>query len=502
MYMYKMKDVCQMTGLTEKAVRLYVEQELVEPMVEEGVHRKAYTFSEADIERLKDIAALRSAGFALADIKMMFEDPANISRLVEEKEAILAMEIEQKKSVQEVLNHLTIEEHNDVTKLADAIEPRSTYAKETKRSRLSREWKWVIAMLVFVLAMTRGYIFSGEPFIIPFFMAFGIVFGPFAIVMGFRYFLYGRRYKKLKNHGTGKIVAIVTNEKIEEFLGEEEMSTAKEIVTFLLLGFLGEIWKHIRLDAYHPIIQFQTVDGKSHTATVKHGGFKKSWHVGDELEIAWEDGKEQLVYICKDKVLKKKAFIHLMLGVVLLSASLMMLNRVLNENGLLNRQQEVEDNKTRELTEMEISSLMDHIDYLSSIVDVKRESFTVEELTDEEIMEYCYFHYQEYLGLINEEKMSGGYMRDLAKSYFGRKAPETDIMCACGKNLVSYDFASMMYEAKPTHTHEKEEVRCYDKYKEAYYDGKQFIVVVEKYWNELWFIFEKKKELHNLNWQN
>ena len=111
MYMYKMKDVCQMTGLTEKAVRLYMEQKLICPRMEEGVHRKAYYFSENDIERLKDIAALRSAGFALADIKMMLEDPANISRLVEEKEALLAMEIEQKRSVQEVLNHLTIEEH-------------------------------------------------------------------------------------------------------------------------------------------------------------------------------------------------------------------------------------------------------------------------------------------------------------------------------------------------------------------------------------------------------
>lgn len=76
--MYKMKDVCQMTGLTEKAIRLYVEQKLVEPEIEDGVHRKSYFFHENDIERLKDIAALRTDGFALADIKMMLEDPTNI----------------------------------------------------------------------------------------------------------------------------------------------------------------------------------------------------------------------------------------------------------------------------------------------------------------------------------------------------------------------------------------------------------------------------------------
>ena len=192
--MYKMKEVCQMTGLTEKAIRLYMEQKLVNPRVEDGIHRKAYFFDDKDVARLKDIAALRSAGFALADIKMMFDDPANISRLVEEKEALLAMEIEQKKSVQEVLKHLTIEEHSNVTKLADAIEPRTTYAKETKRSRLSREAKWNIAVLIFASAMLFQSVYAEVYSIVPIIMAFGIVFGPFAIVMGICYFLHANRY--------------------------------------------------------------------------------------------------------------------------------------------------------------------------------------------------------------------------------------------------------------------------------------------------------------------
>ena len=477
--MYKMKDVCQMTGLTEKAIRLYMEQKLVTPRVEDGIHRKAYFFDEKDVERLKDIAALRSAGFALADIKMMLDDPANISRLVEEKEALLAMEIEQKRSVQEVLNHLTIEEHSDVTKLADAIEPRSTYAKETKRSRLSREAKWTIAIAIYILAITRSFIFSGMPFLGPLVMAHGIVFGPFLIVMGIRYFLHGRRYRRIKNHGRGKIVAVVTNEKIDEFLGVEETSTLKEIATFLVLGFLGEIWKRIRLDAYHPIIHYQTADGISHTATVKHGGFKKSWHVGDELEIAWADGKEQLVYVCKDKVLSKKAWIHFLLGVILLILSLLMWHRVLSGNGWLDRKEEL-DNRTRALTSEEIGSIMDHVNVLSDVVNVKKESFTSDDLSEEEIMGFCYTHYQEHLW---GGEMSGGCMRDMAKSYFGRKVPEDDVMCECGEILVNYDFAGMKYAAEPTHAHEKEEVRCYDKYKGSYYDGKRFIVTVEKYWN-------------------
>jgi len=475
--MYKMKDVCQMTGLTEKAIRLYMEQKLVTPRVEDGIHRKAYFFDEKDVERLKDIAALRSAGFALADIKMMLDDPANISRLVEEKEALLAMEIEQKKSVQEVLKHLTIEEHSNVTKLADAIEPRTTYAKETKRSRLSREVKWSIAVLIFASAMLFQSVYAGIYSITPMIMAFGIVFGPFAIVMGIRYFLHANRYKKLDNRGIGRIVSVVTNEKIDEFLEVEEMSILKELGTFLLLGFLGEIWKRIRLDAYHPVIQYQTQDGESHTATVKHGGFKKSWHVGDEVEIAWENGKDKLVYICKDKVLRKKAIVHLILGLIVLGASLTVWCNVLERNGWLDEPEAVVQ-EPRELTEEEISSLMDHIKILSSLVDGKKESFLVEDLTGEEIMKFAHSYFQTIHPGIT---MSGGGMRDIAKSYFDRKVPEDDIMCACGEVLVHYDYAGMKYDVETTHSHDEEEVVFYSKYEDSYFDGLYYTITVEKY---------------------
>ena len=76
----KMKDACKMTGLTEKAIRLYMEKQLVEPKVEEGVHRNAYYFNQEDVERLKDIATLRNAGFGLADIKKITRQNKAVGR--------------------------------------------------------------------------------------------------------------------------------------------------------------------------------------------------------------------------------------------------------------------------------------------------------------------------------------------------------------------------------------------------------------------------------------
>lgn len=102
----KMKEVCRRTGLTEKAVRLYIKQGLVEPQVEEGLHANAYTFREEDVARLQDVAALREAGFSMADIRQIQQDPDQIPALLEEKQSLLAAELRQKQTVQTALERM------------------------------------------------------------------------------------------------------------------------------------------------------------------------------------------------------------------------------------------------------------------------------------------------------------------------------------------------------------------------------------------------------------
>jgi len=333
--MYKIKDVSQMTGLTEKAIRLYMEQKLVEPKVEDGIHRKAYYFEEKDVERLKDIAALRSAGFGISDIKMMLEDSTIIPELIEEKESLLAMEIEQKLSVQKALKNLTIQEQGDISKLADAIEPRSTYAKETRRTRMTRGTKWLIVIAIFVVGMIFSVLRAGTIVLQAYTMSFSFTFGLIAIIMGIIYFLYGVKRKKAKRKGTGKIVATVMNTNIEDYIGEDDKGTLNEVGTFLMVGFLGEIWKRLRPDCWHPVIRYQTEDGAYHTGTVKHGAFKNSWKIGEEVEITWEDGKGNLLYLCNNKVLYRKACAYLIPGVLMFTLSMIMLFGQLQRIGLI-----------------------------------------------------------------------------------------------------------------------------------------------------------------------
>ena len=68
----KMKDVITETGLTDRAIRLYIENSLVSPSCSENyAGRKNIEFSESDVEALKNVATLRKAGFSINEIKLM-----------------------------------------------------------------------------------------------------------------------------------------------------------------------------------------------------------------------------------------------------------------------------------------------------------------------------------------------------------------------------------------------------------------------------------------------
>ena len=315
--MLKMKDVCQLTGLTERAVRLYVQEELIKPKIRDGIHNKAYFFSAADIESLKDIATLRNAGFSIADIRLMLENPLNISRAVKAREEELEKEIKHLKYIQETLNYLTIQEHTDVTKLVEAIEPRSRYAKETVRYRKPR-WVIVLAfLLVFFIVPLPYTLQMGEIFYIALFFAVGIWGGISFLVMSIGYFGHCIKSCSKKNVTTGKVVAIVSNEGVEDYIGKSAFALIRLVIT---LGIIR--WNDFRPDHWFPIIQFEMENGQRAASTFRYGGFQSFWNVGDEIEIVWED--EKTIYPKDVTWLVKKAVVHLLVGIGMLAMSCML----------------------------------------------------------------------------------------------------------------------------------------------------------------------------------
>ena len=80
----KMKEVLAQTGLTDRAVRLYIDNGLIAPDIEENYSgRKNIEFSQTDIDRLKNIALLRKIGFSIPDIKEISQGSENTKSIIE-----------------------------------------------------------------------------------------------------------------------------------------------------------------------------------------------------------------------------------------------------------------------------------------------------------------------------------------------------------------------------------------------------------------------------------
>lgn len=81
----KIKEVCEKTDLTERAVRLYIENGLVAPSVNESYSgRRNIDFSADDVSRLKSISVLRKAGFSISQIKLMQTEPEKSKEVLRE----------------------------------------------------------------------------------------------------------------------------------------------------------------------------------------------------------------------------------------------------------------------------------------------------------------------------------------------------------------------------------------------------------------------------------
>ncbi|MBP3328889.1 MAG: MerR family transcriptional regulator [Clostridia bacterium] len=80
----KIKEVIEKTELTDRAIRLYIDEGLVKPNIEESYSgRKNIDFSDDDVKRLNNVALLRKAGFSIADIKSIIENKETAKDIIE-----------------------------------------------------------------------------------------------------------------------------------------------------------------------------------------------------------------------------------------------------------------------------------------------------------------------------------------------------------------------------------------------------------------------------------
>ena len=136
----RIKEVCERTGLTDRAIRLYMESGLVSPKQETNyMGRRSYIFSEEDVRVLEAVATLRRADFSIADIVHMQASAESLPRIVSEHRQRLAEEIATKENILRTLHQYDSGAQKDYFDLATAISSsasRNSIPKEDSRMNL------------------------------------------------------------------------------------------------------------------------------------------------------------------------------------------------------------------------------------------------------------------------------------------------------------------------------------------------------------------------------
>ncbi len=105
----KIKDVKQQTGLTDRAIRHYIECGLLTPHTDDShTRRHNFTFTREDVERLLLIKTLREADFSLDDIALLLKEQPT-RPIVQKRLAELKHEQERRKQLVEALQKADLE---------------------------------------------------------------------------------------------------------------------------------------------------------------------------------------------------------------------------------------------------------------------------------------------------------------------------------------------------------------------------------------------------------
>ncbi len=132
----KIKEVMERTGLTDRAIRHYIESGLLAPHSDDSyTGRKNYAFTREDVERLETIKVFREAGFGIEQIRELLFS-RSVRRLVQERLAQLETEKQHSEQMIKVLQKADIDREVSLEELAiilsscpvKSIDPEEIYA--------------------------------------------------------------------------------------------------------------------------------------------------------------------------------------------------------------------------------------------------------------------------------------------------------------------------------------------------------------------------------------
>ena len=117
----KISEVCAKTGLTDRAIRFYIEKGLLQKTAENINGRNCREYGDEDIQQLNRISALRKAGFSIQDILEMQQGPEAVRSVMESHSKKLETEAENYISIAKELKSIHVGGGVSWQKLADVL---------------------------------------------------------------------------------------------------------------------------------------------------------------------------------------------------------------------------------------------------------------------------------------------------------------------------------------------------------------------------------------------
>ncbi|MBR3862507.1 MAG: MerR family transcriptional regulator, partial [Clostridia bacterium] len=118
----KIKEICEKTGLTDRTVRFYIQEQLIAPFYTENyLGRKSFDFSEQDLQKLESIATLRSFGFTVEEIKELLSSGTDTQQIVAAVQRRTEEDLGEMKYRHTVLSELDASEQMDIDTLVKRL---------------------------------------------------------------------------------------------------------------------------------------------------------------------------------------------------------------------------------------------------------------------------------------------------------------------------------------------------------------------------------------------
>ncbi len=144
----KIKAVCEATGLTDRTVRYYIEENLISPVYTENyLGRKTYDFSQSDITQLEDIATLRKFDFSIDDIRDILRESEKSKEIIRAAKQRAEGVIAEKQSILSALARLDESRLYTAAELASALAAASAEAP-VKEETAKRDWEKAVLTAV------------------------------------------------------------------------------------------------------------------------------------------------------------------------------------------------------------------------------------------------------------------------------------------------------------------------------------------------------------------